>query len=120
MQPVTTIGVQAIVPGYGFLSESFELAKRCEDEGITFVGPPKVLQLHGQLHIQCSFLQECLSLFGDKVQARGLAIAAGVPVVKGCTELPDAAAARKFVTENGLQLPIILKASRAMFMIMKA
>src|SRR6516165_2808343 len=64
-------GVDAIHPGYGFLSENPALARACEKAGITFVGPTPQL----------------LELLGDKTAARGLAIAAGVPVLPG-TEKP--------------------------------
>lgn len=59
--------VDALHPGYGFLSENILLAKRCEEEGITFVGP------------RC----EHLYIFGEKVRARAAAIEAGIPVVPG-------------------------------------
>lgn len=48
------VGVDAIHPGYGFLSENIEFAKRCEQEGIIFIGPKS----------------EHLHMFGDKVRAR--------------------------------------------------
>ena len=60
-------GVDAIHPGYGFLSESPEFAKACADNGITFVGPTV----------------ENLLRFSDKTSARQAAIEAGVPVVPG-------------------------------------
>ena len=56
--------IDAIHPGYGFLSESAEFAKACEDNGITFVGPTV----------------QNLETFGDKTKARELAIKAGVSV----------------------------------------
>ena len=60
-------GVDAIHPGYGFLSENLEFAKRCEEEGIIFIGPTS----------------KHLDMFGDKVKAREQAIAAGIPVIPG-------------------------------------
>ena len=60
-------GCDAIHPGYGFLSESAAFAEACERAGITFVGPRP----------------ETLAQFGNKAQARLLAEACGVPVVKG-------------------------------------
>src|SRR5882762_10604764 len=73
-------GVDAIHPGYGFLSENPALARACAKAGITFVGPTA----------------ELLQLLGDKTAARGLAISADVPVLPG-TEKPveSAAEARK-------------------------
>src|SRR5690349_16794855 len=63
--------VDAIHPGYGFLSENPALARACEKAGITFIGPSP----------------ELLETLGDKRAARQLAQKAGVPVVPG-TEQP--------------------------------
>ncbi|MDR7001761.1 pyruvate carboxylase [Neobacillus niacini] len=59
--------VDAIHPGYGFLSENIQFAKRCEEEGIIFIGPQS----------------RHLDLFGDKVKARYQAIQANIPVIPG-------------------------------------
>ena len=61
----------AIHPGYGFLSENSEFARRCREEGIIFIGPDP----------------ETMDAMGDKISARKHMIAAGVPVVPG-TEQP--------------------------------
>ena len=63
----TQAGCDAIHPGYGFLSENAEFAKRCAEADVTFVGPQV----------------ETLALFGDKGQARILAEGCGVPVLPG-------------------------------------
>ncbi|MGE0684816.1 MAG: biotin carboxylase N-terminal domain-containing protein [Candidatus Binatia bacterium] len=60
-------GCDAIHPGYGFLSENAQFARRCAEAGITFVGPRP----------------EILDLFGDKGRARALAEHHGVPVLSG-------------------------------------
>jgi pyruvate carboxylase len=86
--------VDAIHPGYGFLSENAQLAQACEDAGIAFVGPsPAVLRR-----------------FGDKTAARALAEEIGVPTVPG-TKGPVRALdeARAFVSSVGL--PVIIKAA---------
>src|SRR6267143_708208 len=87
-------GVDAIHPGYGFLSENPALARACEKAGITFVGPPPNL----------------LELLGDKTAARRLAASAGVPVLHG-TENPvkSSAEAQKIAREIGY--PVIVKAA---------
>ncbi len=87
-------GVDAIHPGYGFLSENPAFARACEKAGIIFVGPPPNL----------------LELLGDKTAARRLAASAGVPVLPG-TENPvkSAAEAQKIAREIGY--PIIVKAA---------
>ena len=60
-------GVDAIHPGYGFLSENAVFAQRCEDAGLIFIGPsPKIVQS-----------------MGSKIESKRIAIAAGVPVVPG-------------------------------------
>ena len=60
-------GADAIHPGYGFLSENPRLARACEAAGIVFIGPgPEVLEAAG-----------------DKLAARGHAVAAGLPVLAG-------------------------------------
>lgn len=87
-------GVDAIHPGYGFLSENIEFAKRCKEEGLIFVGPEL----------------EHLHMFGDKIQARGQAVKAGLPVIPGSdgpvSGLEDVKA---FANEHGY--PFIIKAS---------
>ncbi len=87
-------GVDAIHPGYGFLSENAQLARACAAAGITFVGPSP----------------EILDMLGDKVSARALAIKAGVPVLGGSDDPvipgPDARALAK-----KLGFPVIVKAS---------
>ncbi|MGD6553255.1 biotin carboxylase N-terminal domain-containing protein, partial [Xanthomonas citri pv. citri] len=60
-------GVDAIHPGYGFLSENIQFARRCEEEDIVFIGPTSA-------H---------LDMFGDKVKAREQAEKAGIPVIPG-------------------------------------
>ena len=87
-------GVDAIHPGYGFLSENPDLPKACKAAGIQFVGPSA----------------EILELLGDKTAARRLAQKAGVPVIPG-TEQPvkDAEFASKIAREIGF--PLIVKAA---------
>ncbi|MGG2973296.1 pyruvate carboxylase [Geobacillus stearothermophilus] len=59
--------VDAIHPGYGFLSENIQFAKRCREEGIIFIGPN----------------EDHLDMFGDKVKARHAAMKVGIPVIPG-------------------------------------
>jgi pyruvate carboxylase len=86
--------VDAIHPGYGFLSENPAFARACEKAGITFVGPTPTL----------------LELLGDKTAARRLAASADVPTLPG-TENPvkSAAEAQKIAKEIGY--PVIVKAA---------
>ena len=87
--------VDAIHPGYGFLSENPALARACAKAGLAFVGPTP----------------ELLELLGDKTAARRVAAAAGVSVLPG-TEKPvaTAAEAKKIATEIGY--PMIVKAAK--------
>jgi pyruvate carboxylase len=86
--------VDAIHPGYGFLSENPALARACEKAGIKFVGPTP----------------ELLELLGDKTAARRLAAAAGVPTLPGTSEpVKTAAAAHKAAAEIGY--PVMVKAA---------
>lgn len=87
-------GVDAIHPGYGFLSENIHFAKRCEEEGITFVGPES----------------KHLNMFGDKVKARTQAQIAKIPVIPG-TDGPVSSVeeVEQFGEDHGF--PIIIKAS---------
>ncbi|WP_338652813.1 pyruvate carboxylase [Lysinibacillus sp. Y5S-8] len=86
--------VDAIHPGYGFLSENVEFARRCEEEGIVFIGPTS----------------QHLDMFGDKVKARSQAIAAEIPVIPG-TDGPvaDLAEVEAFASEYGF--PVMIKAA---------
>lgn len=87
-------GADAIHPGYGFLSEKAEFARRCEKEGIIFIGPPA----------------EAIEVMGDKISARQTMIANGVPVVPGTSEkTANDKEALKIVKNIGL--PVIIKAS---------
>jgi len=86
--------VDAIHPGYGFLSENADFAEACERAGIAFIGPKAEMQ----------------RALGDKVSARKVAVAAGVPVVPGTEDpIETEEAALKFAKENGY--PIIIKAA---------
>lgn len=86
--------VDAIHPGYGFLSENIHFAKRCEEEGFIFIGPNL----------------KHLDMFGDKVKARTQAELAQIPVIPGSagpvTEVDEVIA---FGKEYGF--PLIIKAS---------
>ena len=87
-------GVDAIHPGYGFLSENETFARRCAEEGIVFIGPSP----------------ESISRLGDKVSARQLAQNANVPVVPGTPEpLQSVEEALAFARKVGF--PVMLKAA---------
>ncbi len=87
-------GCDAIHPGYGFLSESAELARACAEAGITFIGPDA----------------RVLELFGDKAQARQLAQREGVPVVQGTEQATTLEQAQAFIKALPAGTPVLLKA----------
>jgi pyruvate carboxylase len=86
--------VDAIHPGYGFLAESADFARACEEAAVQFVGPTV----------------EHLQMFGDKTAAKRLAKAAGVPTVPGSEgalqDISDIAA-----TARDIGYPLMIKAS---------
>jgi acetyl-CoA carboxylase biotin carboxylase subunit len=88
------LGVDAIHPGYGFLSENAEFSRLVEQAGIKFVGPPP----------------EVMELMGGKISARRVAIGAGVPVVPGATE-PVSSFEDGMASANDIGFPVMLKAS---------
>ena len=85
-------GVEAIHPGYGFLSERADFARECEKAGIAFVGPRA----------------EVLDMMGDKTAARNVAIECGIPVIPGSEDaVSTLEEAQAFCEESGF--PIIMK-----------
>lgn len=87
-------GVEAIHPGYGFLSENAGFARACAAAGITFVGPRP----------------ELLEMMGDKTAARALAHRLNVPTLKGTEEpVTDREKALKIAREIGF--PLMIKAA---------
>lgn len=87
-------GADAIHPGYGFLSENAAFAKRCDKEGVIFIGPrPKAI-----------------GLMGDKTEARELMSQHNIPTPPGLkSELKDIEEARSVADEIGY--PILVKAA---------
>ncbi|QTN47158.1 carbamoyl-phosphate synthase large subunit [Ectopseudomonas mendocina] len=84
-------GCTAIHPGYGFLAENAEFARRCQEAGLTFIGPTP----------------ETLQLFGDKAAARDLAERCNVPLVPGINRPVTLEQASAFLAEHG---SVMLKA----------
>ena len=87
-------GCDAIHPGYGFLSENADFARKCEEFGIKFIGPPA----------------DVIEKMGIKAAARELMVANDVPVVPGSDgTVPNAEAAREVADRIGY--PVLIKAS---------
>jgi len=87
-------GAEGIHPGYGFLAENAEMARACDEAGITWIGPPP----------------EAIEAMGSKTKAREIMEQAGVPIVPGSTEVAkDVDDARKQAEEAGY--PVACKAA---------
>ncbi|MEE8400121.1 MAG: biotin carboxylase N-terminal domain-containing protein, partial [Desulfobacterales bacterium] len=87
-------GCDAIHPGYGFLAENAGLARRCEEEGLTFIGPRV----------------DTLELFGDKARARAAATAADVPIIRGLDHAVSLEEATAFFDKLGDGRGMMIKA----------
>ncbi len=85
--------VDAIHPGYGFLSENVEFARRCAEEGITFIGPKP----------------EVMESLGDKMQAKTVAETANVPLIPGSKDFKSEKDVEKWADKIGY--PVIIKAA---------
>lgn len=87
-------GADAIHPGYGFLSENLQFAKRCQEEGLTFIGPKL----------------EHLDIFGDKIKAKEAAVKAGIQSIPGSDGPVDSVdEVLQFAEDYGY--PIMIKAA---------
>ncbi len=86
--------VDAIHPGYGFLSENPEFVEACEQNGIVFIGPST----------------EIMNIMGDKISSKKLAIESGVPIIPGVDYAVRELAEAKEIAER-IGFPIMLKAS---------
>ncbi|MDW7668277.1 MAG: pyruvate carboxylase [Bacillota bacterium] len=87
-------GVDAIHPGYGFLSENVEFARKCQESGIEFVGPDS----------------EMMDKLGDKIKSKKVANQVGVPTIPGVEKaVKNNYEAKEFADYCGY--PVILKAS---------
>jgi len=87
-------GAQAIHPGYGFLSENEDFAKRCEDEGITFIGPKHY----------------SIAAMGDKIASKKLANEAKVNTIPGYNDAIETAE-KAVEIAKGIGYPVMIKAS---------
>jgi len=94
LEEARRLGVDAIHPGYGFLSENADFARACGQAGIVFVGPPA----------------EVIEGMGSKTAARQAMLRAGVPVVPG-TEAAIVDPAEAIRVAEGIGFPVMLKAA---------
>ncbi|MEE8422603.1 MAG: carboxyl transferase domain-containing protein [Dehalococcoidia bacterium] len=94
IQAAKDSGCDALHPGYGFLAENADFARRCAEQGITFVGPSV----------------DMLELFGDKARARAAAAAADVPIFRGSDGAVSLDEAREFLASLGSGGAMMVKA----------
>ncbi|WP_395669274.1 acetyl-CoA carboxylase biotin carboxylase subunit [Rhodoferax sp.] len=87
-------GAQAVHPGYGFLSENADFAKRVEEEGIVFIGPKHY----------------SIAAMGDKIESKKLAGAAGVNCIPGVNDAIESAD-KAVEIAKGIGYPVMIKAS---------
>jgi len=87
-------GAEAIHPGYGFLSENYIFAERCEKEGIVFIGPTA----------------KSMKLVGDKVASRAVTEKAGIPLIPGMKD-KSTDPEECFAAAEQIGYPVLLKAS---------
>ena len=88
-------GSDAIHPGWGFLAENEAFAQKVIDAGLTWIGPSP----------------EVIRMMGDKIQAKIIAQKANVPTIPGVSNVTDIGQIAKWMDEEKVQFPIMIKAS---------
>ncbi len=94
IQACKDTGAEAVHPGYGFLSENEQFAKRCEEEGIVFIGPK----------------HQSIAAMGDKIASKKLALEAKVNTIPGYNEAIDTNEEAVKIAQ-GIGYPVMIKAS---------
>ncbi len=94
IQACKDTGAQAVHPGYGFLSENEQFARRCEEEGIVFIGPK----------------HQSIAAMGDKIASKKLALEAQVNTIPGFNEAIEKAEDAVMIAQ-GIGYPVMIKAS---------
>ena len=94
IQACKDTGAEAVHPGYGFLSENEQFARRCEEEGIVFIGPK----------------HQSIAAMGDKIASKKLALEAKVNTIPGFNEAIDKAEDAVKIAQ-GIGYPVMIKAS---------
>jgi acetyl-CoA/propionyl-CoA carboxylase biotin carboxyl carrier protein len=94
MEVIEACGAEAVHPGYGFLAENAAFAKRLEEAGVTFIGPPA----------------SAIEAMGSKTRARELMQNAGVPIVPGTTDPVETLEEAERIAEE-IGYPIAVKAA---------
>ena len=95
LEVIRESGADAVHPGYGFLAENADFARRLEEEGVTFIGPPA----------------SAIEAMGSKTSARELMEKAGVPIVPGTTETVETLEEAAKIAEKEIGYPVAVKAT---------
>src|ERR671938_1479165 len=95
MEVIEASGAEAVHPGYGFLAENAGFARRLEEAGITFIGPPA----------------RAIEAMGSKTRARELMQEAGVPIVPGTTDPVASVDDARAIVERDIGYPVAVKAA---------
>ncbi len=95
LEVIRESGAEAVHPGYGFLAENADFARRLEEEGIVFIGPPA----------------SAIEAMGSKTSARELMEKAGVPIVPGTTETVETLEEAAKIAEKEIGYPVAVKAT---------
>ncbi|NPB08743.1 MAG: ATP-grasp domain-containing protein [Thermodesulfobacteria bacterium] len=90
------VGADAIHPGWGFLAENADFAEMVQDAGLIWIGPPP----------------KVIRAMGDKVEAKKYARQANVPTIPGIDNVKDIEELRRWIKEENVDFPIMLKAAR--------
>jgi propionyl-CoA carboxylase alpha chain len=94
IQACKDTGAEAVHPGYGFLSENEQFARRCEEQGIVFIGPK----------------HQSIAAMGDKIASKKLALEAKVNTIPGFNEAIEKAEDAVKIAQ-GIGYPVMIKAS---------
>ncbi|MFH1532515.1 MAG: biotin carboxylase N-terminal domain-containing protein [Pseudomonadota bacterium] len=88
-------GADAVHPGYGFLAENDQFARKVIDSGLTWIGPPP----------------DVMAAMGNKIEAKRLAQKFNVPVIPGISDVSSADDIHKWIDEQSITFPIVIKAA---------
>lgn len=88
-------GSDAIHPGWGFLAENDEFARKVIDAGLIWIGPPP----------------KVIRLMGDKIQSKHIAQKSNVPTIPGIDNVSSVEQIKKWMKEEEISFPIMIKAS---------
>src|SRR3954468_2205632 len=88
-------GAEAVHPGYGFLAENANFARKLDEAGIKFIGPPA----------------DAIDAMGSKTRARELMKDAGVPIVPGTTDPVDTVEDARKIIDDSIGYPVAIKAA---------